>query len=202
MSKHDIALTGHMDRKELASLLEDMARGVKHGMLCIPQGKESVTLTPSEFLEYEIDVEIKKDKQKLTIELKWEHVEQPVLTVGRICSVKPDVPEGCAAGPGEGIGVTSVEAKGLAHAWSIKNDILGKDVFNEAREKVGAVVDLVVTPEDAVSYAIVGAGGFLGMAKHDVGIPVIQFKITDKHILLPGATKAAVKAMPPFKYPG
>ena len=100
------------------------------------------------------------------------------------------------------IGVTSEEVQFLAKGWSIKKDILGQDVFNETGEKVGTVEDIIVTPEKGMSYAIVGAGGFLGMARHDVGVPVKQFKITDKHILLPGATKEAVKAMPSFKYAG
>jgi len=38
------------------------------------------------------------------------------------------------------------------------------------------------------------------MAKHDVVIPVNQLKIQNKRIVLPGATKEAVKAMPEFKY--
>jgi len=51
-----------------------------------------------------------------------------------------------------------------------------------------------------MSYAIVSTGGFLGMAKHDVVIPVNQFKIKAARISLPGATKESVKAMPEFKY--
>lgn len=31
-------------------------------------------------------------------------------------------------------------------------------------------------PDKSVSYAIVGAGGFAGTGKHDVAIPVNQFK--------------------------
>jgi len=33
--------------------------------------------------------------------------------------------------------------------------------------------DIIITPEKAVSYAIIGTGGFLGLAKHDVAIPAI-----------------------------
>jgi len=204
MSKNDIALKGQMDRNDMAGLLEDMVQGFKRGTICIRMGEESATLRPAQCLQYEIEVEVKKGKQKLAIELKWENETELVQSESQIhnCFVKPDAFACAAAGPGSELGVTSEEAKGLAHAWSIKNDILGKDVYNEAREKVGAVEDLIVTPDNAVSYAIVGAGGFLGMARHDVGVPVKQFKITDKHILLPGATKEAVKAMPSFKYAG
>lgn len=98
------------------------------------------------------------------------------------------------------IGITSDEIKLLAKGWSIKKDILAKDVYNDANEKVGVIEDIIVTPDKAMSYAIVSTGGFLGMAKHDVVIPVNQFKIKAARISLPGATKESVKAMPEFKY--
>ena len=48
--------------------------------------------------------------------------------------------------------------------------------------------------------AIVNVGGFLGLAKHDVAIPVSQLKLIDKKLVLPGATKDALKASPEFQY--
>jgi len=96
--------------------------------------------------------------------------------------------------------ISSEEYKVLAKGWSIKNDILGKDVYNDTDEKVGSVEDIIVTPDKGISYAIVGAGGFLGMDKHDVAIPISQFKIKDKRIVWPGVTKEAIKTMPSFKY--
>ena len=98
------------------------------------------------------------------------------------------------------IGISSEEIKVLAKGWSIKKDILDKDVYNEANEKVGSINDIIVTPVKAMSYAIVGTGGYLGIAEHDVVIPVSQLSIKDKRVMLPGATKEAVKAMPAFKY--
>ncbi len=92
------------------------------------------------------------------------------------------------------------ETKALGQGWSIKKDILGKDVYNESNQKVGTVEDIIVTREKATSYAIVGAGGFLGMAKHDVAIPINHFKTENNRIILPGATKESIKAMPEFKY--
>jgi len=98
------------------------------------------------------------------------------------------------------IGVTADELVVVAKGWSAKNQIMGKDVYNDKNEKVGVVEDLIITPEKAVSYAIIGTGGFLGMDKHDVAIPVNHFKMLDGKVTLPGATKDAVKAMPAFKY--
>jgi hypothetical protein len=38
------------------------------------------------------------------------------------------------------------------------------------------------------------------MDKHDVAIPIKQFKVVDGKFTLPGATKDAIKKMPAFKY--
>ena len=98
------------------------------------------------------------------------------------------------------IGVPTEELVLVAKGWSAKNQIMGKEGYNEKSEKVGAVEDLIITPDKAVSYAIIGTGGFLGMDKHDVAIPVNHFKIVDGKIVLNGATKEAVKALPAFQY--
>jgi hypothetical protein len=102
---------------------------------------------------------------------------------------------------GMSIGVTADELVTVARGWSVQKQIMGKDVYNENSEKVGVVSDLIVAPEKAVSYAIIGTGGFLGMDKHDVAIPMNQFKLEEGKITLPGATADAVKAMPTFQYP-
>ena len=98
------------------------------------------------------------------------------------------------------VGVTVEEMKVVAVGWSAKKKILGKAVYNEKNEKIGTVEDLIITPEKSVSYAIIGVGGFLGMGKHDVAIPVGQFKEDKGRIVLAGATKDALKAMPKFEY--
>ena len=98
------------------------------------------------------------------------------------------------------IGVTVDELVTVVKGWSAKNQLMGKDVYNDKNEKVGVVSDLIVAPDKAVSYAIIGTGGFLGMDKHDVAIRVNQFKMVEGKITLPGATKDAVKALPAFEY--
>jgi sporulation protein YlmC with PRC-barrel domain len=98
------------------------------------------------------------------------------------------------------VGVSVEEIKAVALGWSAKKKILGKTVYNDKNEKIGVVDDLIITPEKSVSYAIIGAGGFLGMGKHDVAIPVGQFKEDKGRIILAGATKDALKAMPKFEY--
>jgi len=92
------------------------------------------------------------------------------------------------------------ELSDVTNGWSVKRSILGQPVYNEKDERVGSVDDIIVTRDKAVSYAIINAGGFLGLTKHNVAIPVYQFKLVDQKLVLPGATKDALKAMPEFQY--
>src|SRR5262245_34080859 len=84
--------------------------------------------------------------------------------------------------------------------WSAKRTILGQAVYNDKNERVGTVDDIIVAPDKAVSYAIINAGGFLGLTKHDVAVPVSQFKLVDNKLLLADATKETLRASPPFEY--
>ncbi len=66
--------------------------------------------------------------------------------------------------------------------------------------RVGRIDDIIVTPERAVSYVIVGAGGFVGLGRHDVAIPINQSQEQDGKYVLSGATKETIKALPKFEY--
>jgi len=96
------------------------------------------------------------------------------------------------------VGVTVEEMRAVAIGWSAKKQILRQPVYNEQKQKVGSVDDLTIAPDTAVSF--VGAGGFVGVGRHDVAIPVNQLKQEDGKIVLPGATKEAIKALPKFEY--
>jgi sporulation protein YlmC with PRC-barrel domain len=84
--------------------------------------------------------------------------------------------------------------------WSVKKTLLGKSIYNEAGKKVGKVEDLIISPERNVSYVIVGAGGFVGIGRHNVAIPVTQIQEKAGKLVLPGATKDSIKDMPEFAY--
>jgi sporulation protein YlmC with PRC-barrel domain len=98
------------------------------------------------------------------------------------------------------IGVSIAEMRDVISGWSAKRTILGHDVYNDKNERVGSIDDVIVAPDKAVSYVIVGAGGFLGVDRHDVAVPVSKLKLVDKKLTLAGATKEALKASPPFEY--
>jgi len=98
------------------------------------------------------------------------------------------------------LGVTVEEMRAVAVGWSAKKQILRQPVYNEQTQKVGTIDDLIIAPDTSVSFVIVGAGGFVGLGKHDVAIPVTQLKQQDGKFILPGATKDAIKALPKFEY--
>lgn len=98
------------------------------------------------------------------------------------------------------LGISVDEMVVVTKGWSVKKQILGKAVYNDKNQKIGKIYDLIVAPDKAISYAIIAVGGFLGIDRHDVAIPVNQFKLEKGKIILAGATKEALKAMPSFRY--
>jgi sporulation protein YlmC with PRC-barrel domain len=98
------------------------------------------------------------------------------------------------------IGESVAQVEAVAVGWSARKQIIGHDVYNEGGEKVGKVDDLIVTPDNAVSFAIVGVGGFVGVRRHHVAIPVSLLTPHAGDFVLAGATKEAIKALPAFQY--
>ena len=103
------------------------------------------------------------------------------------------------------LGVSTVEMQTVVLGWSALRDMLGKTVYNDQKDRIGKIDDLIVTPAGAqrapaTSYAIVGVGGFLGMGKHDVAIPMEQIRLINGQLTLAGATKESLKALPAFEY--
>jgi hypothetical protein len=98
------------------------------------------------------------------------------------------------------LGVSVEELKTVVEGWSAKRQILGQTVYNQNKEKVGKIDDLIVAPDGELAFAIIGAGGFAGLGRHDVAIPIEQLQLEDGKFILEGATKAAIKALPKFEY--
>jgi hypothetical protein len=98
------------------------------------------------------------------------------------------------------LSVTVQQSQALLAGWSVKKSVLGKAVYNDNNEKIGSVLDLVIAPDNSVSAAIVGTGGFLGVATHDVAVPIAALDIRNGNFYLAGATKEALKATPAFEY--
>jgi sporulation protein YlmC with PRC-barrel domain len=123
-----------------------------------------------------------------------------ILLLASITFAAPAIAQAQVAGSTV-LGVSVAELRDVTLGWSAKRTILGQSVYNDQNERVGSVDDIIVAPDKAVSYAIINAGGFLALAKHDVAVPVSKLKLVDNKLVLAGATKDALKASPPFEYP-
>jgi sporulation protein YlmC with PRC-barrel domain len=130
-----------------------------------------------------------------------EHVmkRRMILTLAGITLLTPAVAEAQVAGSTL-IGVAAEELREVATGWSAQRQVLRQPVFNDKDERVGTVDDIIIAPNKGVSYVVINAGGFIGVAKHDVAIPVSQLRQVAGKLVLPGATREALKASPPFEY--
>ena len=76
----------------------------------------------------------------------------------------------------------------------------GTTVYNRDKDSIGTIDDVIVSPADLNAFAILSVGGFLGMGKHYVAVPLSDLQISSKSVLLPDATKRSLEALPEFKY--
>jgi sporulation protein YlmC with PRC-barrel domain len=95
---------------------------------------------------------------------------------------------------------TSVEVTQAIAVGHRASKLLGAPVYNEQEEKVGTIDDLIITPDRSLSFAILSVGGFLGLGGRLVAIPVEQIHDEQGRLILPGATKEALKKVPEFQY--
>lgn len=98
------------------------------------------------------------------------------------------------------IGVSVEQTQLIVEGWSVKKSLLGKSIYNDIGEKVGVLHDIIIAPDNAVSFGIVAAHQFLGVSQHDVAIPLSQLDYVDGKLIWAGATRDAVKAIPAFQY--
>jgi sporulation protein YlmC with PRC-barrel domain len=78
--------------------------------------------------------------------------------------------------------------------------VIGATVVNDHDQTIGTIDDLIVTPTEQVPFAVLSVGGFLGMGTKYIVIPYSALKAADNKMVLFGATKDSIKALPEFKY--
>ena len=84
---------------------------------------------------------------------------------------------------------------------SAKKSFLGKSVYSEDKKKIGTITDLIIAPDTSVAYVVVGAGGFVGLGRHNIAVQTGALQFADGKFVLPGATKESLKAAPKLEYP-
>jgi sporulation protein YlmC with PRC-barrel domain len=127
------------------------------------------------------------------------HLAVAALTaLGALVTAAPAVAQ--IAGGTTTVDTSVTESTAIALGWSVKKTLMGKTIYNDAGQKVGKVQDLIISPDRNVSFVIVGAGGFVGIGRHDVAIAVTRIKDKEGRLVMSGATPDTIKGLPEFTY--
>ncbi len=95
------------------------------------------------------------------------------------------------------LAVASVRMDGGVRA----SKIIGAGIYADPNTQIGSVDDLMMTPDYHVVFAIVSVGGVIGLGGRLVAIPIAKLQTAqDGKLMLPGATKDSLNAMPVFVY--
>lgn len=109
------------------------------------------------------------------------------------------------------VGATSLAAAQSMHAPIMTSPPLGKtvtkyykqSVYDQAKDKIGTIDDVIISDNGQVTGLIIGVGGFLGAGEKDVGVPLnaVHAEMKDgAWYLTMDTTKDALKSAPGFTF--
>ena len=104
-----------------------------------------------------------------------------------------------AQGTPQTVNLTKVDVIKVATGYRASK-VIGASVVNEANDTVGKVDDIIIGQDGKSPFVVLSVGGFLGMGTKLIVLPYEQLKATENKLVLPGATKDALKDLPEFKY--
>jgi sporulation protein YlmC with PRC-barrel domain len=87
----------------------------------------------------------------------------------------------------------------------LASDVYKADVYDPSEHKIGKITDLMIDSNGKVTGAIIGVGGFLGVAQKDVVIPFKELKVSTrdgKDWLVLNRTKDELKTAPAYNNTG
>jgi sporulation protein YlmC with PRC-barrel domain len=81
---------------------------------------------------------------------------------------------------------------------------IGQSVYNAKNESVGKVTDLIMEKKGGIVAAIVGVGGFLGIGRKDVAVPITNIEVAQNTQdgtvkLSTSETAESLKSAPEYK---
>jgi hypothetical protein len=104
-----------------------------------------------------------------------------------------------AQGAPQTVQLTKVDVVKVATGYRASK-VIGSSVVNEADDTVGKVDDIIIGQEGKAPFVVLSVGGFLGVGTKLIVLPYEQLRTTGGKVVLPGATKDALKDLPEFKY--
>lgn len=95
---------------------------------------------------------------------------------------------------------TTVDATALRNGIRTSK-LVGSSVYNEAKDDIGKVDDIIIPRGGGAPAAIISVGGFLGLGSRYVAVPLSDLQLgQDDRWTLPRATKEYLRTLPPFSY--
>ena len=80
--------------------------------------------------------------------------------------------------------------------------LIGTTVYNDQKQTIGTISDLLVDKESKVAKAVLSVGGFLGVGSRLVAVPFADLHIEPDRVVLPGATKVSLENLSAFQAGG
>jgi hypothetical protein len=107
-----------------------------------------------------------------------------------------------AAPPAEpGAGRPTAVDPAALHNGIRTSKVVGSSVYNEARDDIGKVDDIIIPRGGGAPAAIISVGGFLGLGSRYVAVPLSDLQLgQNDRWTLPRATKEYLRTLPPFSY--
>lgn len=113
------------------------------------------------------------------------------------CTAPP--PPASAQGAPQQVMLMRVDPMNVATGFRVSK-VRGSTVVNENGESIGKIDDIIISADGKNPFVVLSVGGFLGIGDHLVALPYDSLKIADDKIVLAGASKEQLKALPQFKY--
>jgi hypothetical protein len=75
-------------------------------------------------------------------------------------------------------------------------ELIGADVYGTNNDSIGEIEDVIVSPDNKPSYALVSYGGFLGLGEDQAAVPIAALRVSpDNYVFIP-MTADQLKAAP------
>jgi sporulation protein YlmC with PRC-barrel domain len=104
-----------------------------------------------------------------------------------------------AQGTSQTVDLVKIDVETLSAGYRA-SEVIGSNVLNDANEEIGAIDDVLVSPDGKAPYAVISIGGFLGMGGRLVAVPYDSLTLVENKIVLPGGTKDTLRMLPEFNY--
>lgn len=103
-----------------------------------------------------------------------------------------------AQGTQQTVGVFRVEPVSVAKGYKASK-VIGSTIVNEKNENIGKIDDIIINGDGSAPYAVLSVGGFLGVGERLVIVRYQDITFSDNKMVLNGASKEQLMALPEFK---